>query len=79
MSDAKGYHKSLFTAMNPDIVAQHFYEQGKADAMRESIARTKNVDMAPRGTHEQVTSSNGWTVKAINGQDTSKLKVRIKK
>jgi hypothetical protein len=79
MSDAKGYHKSLFTAMNPDIVAQHFYEQGKADAMRESMARTKNVDMAPRGTHEQVTSSNGWTVKAINGEDTSKLKIRIKK
>jgi hypothetical protein len=79
MSDAKGYHKSLFTAMNPDIVAQHFYEQGKADAIKESMARTKNVDMAPRGTHEQVTSSNGWTVKAINGQDTSKLKVRIKK
>lgn len=79
MSDAKGYHKSLFTAMNPDIVAQHFYEQGKADAMKESMARTKNVDMAPRGTHEQVTSSNGWTVKAINGEDTSKLKIRIKK
>ena len=30
MSDARGYHKSLFTAMNPDQVAQHFYEQGRA-------------------------------------------------
>jgi len=79
MSDAKGYHKSLFTAMNPDMVAKHFYEQGKADAMKESMARTKNVDMAPRGTHEQVTSSSGWTVKAINGEDTSKLRIKIKK
>ena len=79
MSDAAGYHKALFTAMNADSIANHFYEQGKADAMRESMARTKNVDMAPRGTHEQVTSSNGWTVKAINGEDTSKLKIRIKK
>jgi len=79
MSDAKGYHKSLFTAMNPDMVAKHFYEQGKADAMKESMARTKNVDMAPRGTHEQVTSSSGWTVKAINGEDISKLRIKIKK
>ena len=79
MSDAKGYHKSLFTAMNPDAVAKHFYEQGKADAMKESMARTKNVDMNPRGVHEKVTSSNGWTVKAINGEDASKLRIKIKK
>ena len=79
MSDAKSYHKSLFTAMNPDLIAQHFYEQGKSDAMKDSMARTKNVDMNPRGVHEKVSSSNGWTVKAINGQDTSKLRVKIKK
>ncbi len=52
MSDAAGYHKSLFTAMNPDAVAKHFYEQGKADAMKDSMARTKNVNMDPRGVHE---------------------------
>ena len=57
MKDAKGYHKSLFTAMNADQVAQHFYEQGKADAVKDSMARTKNVDMNPRGTHEKVTTS----------------------
>ena len=79
MENASEYHKSLFTAMNPDSVAKHFYEQGKADAMKESMARTKNVDMAPRGTHEQVTSSNGWTVKAVNGEDTSRLRIKIKK
>lgn len=79
MENASEYHKSLFTAMNPDSVAKHFYEQGKADAIKESMARTKNVDMAPRGTHEQVTSSNGWTVKAVNGEDTSRLRIKIKK
>ena len=79
MSDAKGYHKSLFTAMNADKVAQHFYEQGKADAMKESMARTKNVDMNARGVHEKVTSSSGFTVRAINGQDTSKLKIKLRK
>jgi hypothetical protein len=79
MSDAKGYHKSLFTAMNADKIAQHFYEQGKADAMKESMARTKNVNMDARGVHEKVTSSNGWTVRSVNGQDTSKLKIKLRK
>ena len=79
MSDAKGYHKSLFTAMNADKIAQHFYEQGKADAMKDSMARTKNVNMDARGVHEKVTSSSGWTVRAINGQDTSKLKIKLRK
>jgi hypothetical protein len=79
MSDALGYHKSLFTAMNPDAVAKHFYEQGKSDAIRNSVATAKNVDMEPRRGHEKTTTSNGWTVKSVNGLDTSKLKVRIKK
>ncbi len=80
MRDAKGYHKSLFTAMNADQVAQHFYEQGKADAVKDSMARTKNVDMNPRGTHEKVTTQNGWTIRAVNdGESTSKLKVKFKK
>ncbi len=79
MSDAKGYHKSLFTAMNSDAIAQHFYEQGKADAIKSSVARAKNVDMEPRRGHEKTTTSNGWTVRSVNGVDTSKLKVRIKK
>jgi len=80
MKDAKGYHKSLFTAMNADQVAQHFYEQGKADAVKDSMARTKNVDMNPRGAHEKVTTQNGWTIRAVNdGESTSKLKVKFKK
>jgi len=80
MQDAKGYHKSLFTAMNSDQIAQHFYEQGKADALKSSMERTKNVDMNPRGIHEKVTTSNGWTLRAVDeGQSTSKLKVRFKK
>ncbi len=80
MKDARGYHKSLFTAMNADQVAQHFYEQGKADAVKESMARTKNVSMNPRGVHEEVTASNGWKIRAVDsGQSTSKLKVKFRK
>ena len=48
MSDEAGYHKSLFTAMNSDAVANHFYEQGKTDALKQSITESKNVNMKPR-------------------------------
>ena len=76
MSDAAGYHKSLFTAMNADKIASHFYEQGKADAMKDSISKAKNIDMNPRGAHEEVNTPNGWTVRSIGGQSTSKLKIK---
>lgn len=76
MSDAAGYHKSLFTAMNADKIASHFYEQGKADAMKESMSKAKNIDMNPRGTHEEVSAPNGWKVRSIGGQSTSKLKIK---
>lgn len=77
MADAQGYHKGLFTAMNADSVAQHFYEQGKADAMKDSIARTKNVEMGARGVHEDVKTQNGWTVRSVES-DSSPSKLRIK-
>lgn len=79
MSDAAGYHKSLFTAMNADAIANHFYEQGKADAMSDSMKRTKNVDMSPRGAHEKVAASNGWTIRAVPSDNVSSSKLRIKK
>ena len=77
MSDASGYHKSLFTAMNPDLVAQHFYEQGKADAVKNSIAKSKNIDMDPRSTHEKAPNPNGFTVKAVN-DSSNDFKFKIK-
>ena len=80
MSDAKGYHKSLFTAMNADQVAQHFYEQGKADALKNSVAKSKNVQMNPRGAHDKTTLKNGWSMRVVApGEDSSKLKTRFKK
>lgn len=79
MSDAAGYHKSLFTAMNTDAIANHFYEQGKADAMKSSIQKAKNIDMSPRGAHEEVKASNGWQVRAINPGVTSKFGIKTKK
>lgn len=80
LSDAAGYHKSLYTAMNADAIANHFYEQGKADALKENMAKAKNIDMDPRGTHENVKASNGWTVRAVSGgESSSRLKIRTKR
>ena len=65
MTDAAGYHKALFTAMNADSIANHFYEQGRADAVKEQMAKSKNIDMAPRGSHEAVTTDSGIKIRAI--------------
>lgn len=79
MSDARGYHKSLFAAMNPDQVAQHFYEQGRADALKDSVAKSKNVDMNPRGVHEKTTAANGVTYKVLNPSNNgSSLRVKLR-
>ena len=76
MQDAVGYHKSLFTAMNPDAIANHFYNQGKADALKESIAKSKNVDMTPRQGHTEV-KTGGTTYRVISGDDTRRLRVKM--
>lgn len=79
IQDAAGYHKALFTAMNADAIANHFYEQGKADAIKDQMAKSKNVDMNPRGTHEDVTTNSGFKIKAISGDDSSRLRIKIRK
>jgi len=78
MTDAAGYHKALFTAMNADSIANHFYEQGRADAIKEQMAKSKNIDMAPRGSHEAVTTDSGIKIRAISGDDSSKLRIKMK-
>ena len=76
MSDAKGYHKSLFTAMNADAIANHFYEQGKADGIKDSIAKSKNIDMNPRQSHGEI-EGGGLKFKVL-GDDSNDFKLRIK-
>jgi hypothetical protein len=77
MADAAGYHKSLFTAMNADAIAKHFYEQGKADAIKDTVAKAKNVDVNPRGTHGEV-NTGGIKVRVL-GDDSSSLRFKMKK
>jgi len=77
MSDAKGYHKSLFTAMNADAIANHFYEQGKADGVKESIAKAKNVNMDPRQVFSNDNTS-GPKVRVLNDDTSPTFKFKIK-
>ena len=76
ISDAKGYHKALYAARNADTIAQHFYEQGKADAVKDVMAKSKNISTEPRQTAQGEVFVNGLKVKAISGVDSSKLKVK---
>ena len=77
MEDAKGYHKALYTAMNSDAIANHFYEQGKADALKESVAKSKNIDMDPRQQHGNIVESGGIKVRAL-GDNSADFKFKIK-
>lgn len=79
VSDTKNYHKALYAAMNSDKIAQHFYEQGKADAIKEVVNNSKNPAASqPRQTSGEV-FINGLKVKAISGMDSSKLKIQTKR
>ena len=78
MEDAKGYHNGLYTAMNADSIAQHFYEQGKADALKTSVEKAKNVNMDPRQSHREV-QIGGTKYKVLSGDSSNDYKVRIKK
>jgi hypothetical protein len=77
LSDAAGYHKALYTAMNADAVANHFYEQGKADALKDSIKKSKNINMDPRQSHKTI-DAGGVKVRVL-GDDSSDFKFKLNK
>ena len=79
VSDLSGYHKSLYVANNPDRVINHFYEQGRADAVRELTAKSKNISNEPRQTQTGDVFINGLKVKAVSGADSSRLKIKTKR
>ena len=77
MEDAQGYHKSIYTAMNPDVIAQHFYEQGKADAIKDRVAKDKNISLNPRTAQGEV--NVGGVKYRVLGDSSNSLKVRMRK
>jgi hypothetical protein len=80
LKDPKGYHKAMYAARHADTIAQHFYEQGKADAVKDVVAKSKNITTEARkeGNAGSV-FVNGIKVKSISGADSSKLRIKTKK
>ena len=79
MNDPGGYHKAIYAARNADTMATHFYEQGRADAIKDQIAKSKNITTEPRQTASGDVFVNGLKVKALSGVDSSKLKIKNRK
>ena len=79
VSDVKGYHKAMYTANNADTIAQHFYEQGKADAVKDLAAQSKNISTKARATAPEDVFVGGLKVKAVSGLDSSKLRIKTRK
>jgi hypothetical protein len=74
--DTKGYHKAIYAAENVDTIAKHFYEQGKADAVKDVVAKSKNTSAEARSTAPSEVTVGGFKVRAISGVDSSKLKIK---
>mgnify|MGYP000652701523 FL=1 len=79
LKDGYGYHKALFAAKNADNIANHFYQLGKTEAVKEISAESKNINMDPRQTSTGYVESGGIKVRAISGDDSSKLRIKLKK
>jgi hypothetical protein len=62
--------------MNADAVASHFYEQGKADALKDSVAKAKNINTTARASHGEA-QTGGMKFKVL-GEDSASFKFKIK-
>ena len=79
VKDTKGYHKAMYAADNVDKIAAHFYEQGKADAVKEVVNNSKNLSSTKARSTQGEVFLNGFKVKAISGADSTKLRIKTKK
>ena len=76
IKDHVGYHKALYAARNADTIAQHFYEQGQADSVKDIVNKSKNIDTASRPQNNEDIFIGGLKIKAVSGIDSSKLKIK---
>ena len=79
VKDTVGYHKAIYAAENVDKIASHFYEQGKAEAIKEVVNKSKNLSDTKARTSQGDVFINGFKVRAISGADSTKLKIKTKK
>ena len=69
----------MYAAENVDKIAAHFYEQGKADAVKDVVNKSKNLSDTKARTTQGEVFLNGIKVKAISGADSTRLKIKTKK
>ncbi|WP_286962166.1 hypothetical protein, partial [Idiomarina sp.] len=79
VKDVNGYHKAMYAAENVDKIASHFYEQGKADAVKDVVNKSKNLTDTKARTSQGDVFIDGFKVKAISGADSTKLKIKTRK
>ena len=79
VKDVNGYHKAMYAAENVDKIASHFYEQGKADAVKDVVNKSKNLSDTKARTTQGDVFIDGFKVRAISGADSTKLKIKTKK
>ena len=76
--DVDKYHKALFAAQNADKIANHFYEQGRADAIKNSARKAKNINMDPRSDASSVVTKSGDKIRVVSGNSSDKLRIKWK-
>ena len=79
VADAQGYHRALFAAKNADKIANHFYEQGRADAIREAAKQAKNINMDPRTDNSTIKTEYGDKIRVVSGNSSDKLRIKWNK
>ena len=78
ISNIHDYHKAIFAAQHADKLANHFYEQGRADAIKESAKKAKNINMDPRQESSTVTTNSGDRIRVVSGDSSDKLRIKWK-
>ena len=76
--DVEKYHKAIFSAQNSDKIANHFYEQGRADAIKDSARKAKNINMDPRSDASSVVTKSGDKIRVVSGDSSDKLRIKWK-
>jgi len=79
LGDASSYHKALFAGRNADKIASHFYEQGRADAIKSQVKESKNIDMSPRTDNSVITTDSGDKIRVVSGNSSDKLRIKWNK
>ena len=79
VADAVGYHRALFAAKNADKIANHFYEQGRADAVKEAAKQAKNINMDPRSDNSTIKTEYGDKIRVVSGNSSDRLRIKWNK